>query len=233
MLASQKHCTNLASLPSRRRGTVFRPPHNIPENACLAAMSATRTVNAKALPRNTTKELDVYAAEFAKLVDRHSPTRSDTPAHWLRRLPDEAYRYFQEGVSTFGSDAQTPIERRGRLYLIHTALLFMWMSWGKDKARERFQCHANEGTRRAASLVTLEHYRRAGVLADFSAGDWFFQPVGKWEVSLISGAVDTDLVDDEELRDALQAHPKVDCDVLTLSGLRAEEAIPTRTSLSL
>ena len=99
-------------------------------------MSATRPANAKALPRNTTKELDIYAAEFAKLVDRHSPTRSDTPTDWLRRLPDEAYRYFQEGISTFGSDAKTPIERRGRLYLIHSALLFMWMSWGKDEARE-------------------------------------------------------------------------------------------------
>jgi len=196
-------------------------------------MSATRPANAKALPRNTTKELDIYAAEFAKLVDRHSPTRSDTPTDWLRRLPDEAYRYFQEGISTFGSDAKTPIERRGRLYLIHSALLFMWMSWGKDEARERFQCHANEGTRRAASLITLEHYRRAGVLADYAAGDWFFQPVGQWEVSLISGAVDTGLVADDELRDALQKQTRVDCDVLTLSGLRSEEAIPARTSLSL
>lgn len=196
-------------------------------------MANTRTVSAKALPRNTTKELDIYAAEFAKLVDKHSPSRSDAPSGWLRRLPDEAFTYYQEGVSTFGSEARTPIERRGRLYLIHTALLFMWMSWGKETARERFQSQANEGTRRAASLVTLEHYRRAGVLAHYDTDDWFFQPVGEWTVSLISGAVNVEAVADDALRAVLRGQTTVSCDVLTLSSLRAQEAIPGRMSLSL
>lgn len=196
-------------------------------------MATTRTMSATSLPRDTTQELDIYAAEFAKLVDRHSPSRRDTPSGWLRRLPDEAYRYYQKGVSTFGSTARTPIERRGRLYLIHTALLFMWMNWGKDTARERFQSQANEGTRRAASLVTLEHYRRAGVLSDFVSSDWFFQPVGEWDVTLISGAVDLNEVADDALLEALREQTTVTCDVLTLSGLRAEGAIPSRTSLSL
>jgi hypothetical protein len=196
-------------------------------------MATSRTVSAKALPRNTTKELDIYAAEFAKLVDKHSPSRSDTPSDWLQRLPDEAYRYYREGVSTFGSDAQTPIERRGRLYLIHTSLLFMWMSWGKETARERFQSQPNEGTRRAASLVTLEHYRRAGVLAQYEPSDWFSQDVGEWSVTLISGAVDLDAVEDDALLEALRNQTTVDCDVLTLSSLRVQTAIPERESLSL
>jgi hypothetical protein len=196
-------------------------------------MPIPRTVRAEALPTNTTRELDIYAAEFAKLVDRHAPSRRDTPRDWLRRLPDEAYHYYQEGVATFGADARTPIERRGRLYLIHTALLFMWMSWGKTTARERFTSHANEGTRRAASLVTLEHYRRAGVLADYSTADWFFQPVGEWSATLISGAVDLRAVDDDALRKALRAQTTVNCDVLTFAGLRKERAVPKRHSLSL
>jgi hypothetical protein len=196
-------------------------------------MPTTRTVHVDSLPRNSTKELDIYAAEFAKLVDRHAPSRRDTPSDWLRRLPDEAYHYYREGVSTFGSDARTPIERRGRLYLIHTALLFMWMNWGKTTARERFTSHANEGTRRAASLVTLEHYRRAGVLADYSTSDWFFQPVGEWSATLISGAVDLRAVDDDALREALREQTTVNCNVLTLSSLRKRRAVPERHSLSL
>lgn len=195
-------------------------------------MSTTRTVKAKALPRKTTKELDIFAAEFAKLVDRHTPSRSDTPSAWLRRLPDEAYRYYEEGIATFGADARTPIERRGRLYLIHTALLFMWTSWGKETARERFQSQPNEGTRRAASLVTLERYRRAGVLAEYDMSHWFFQPVGEWDVTLISGAVTNDAVDDEALRTALKEQTTVSCDVLTLSRLRSNEAVPRRDALS-
>jgi len=192
-----------------------------------------RTVNAKALPRNRTKELDIYAAEFAKLVDRHSPSRSDVPSEWLRRLPDEAYRYYQEGVSTFGSEARTPIERRGRLYLIHTSLLFMWMSWGKQTARECFQAQANEGTRRAASLVTLEHYRRAGVVAHYETDHWFNQPVGQWTAALISGAVRLDRVPAGDLNDAIQRQTTVECSVRTFARLRTEGALPSRSALSL
>jgi hypothetical protein len=195
--------------------------------------SPSRSVRAASLPTNTTKELDIYAAEFAKLVDRHTPSRRDTPSVWLRRLPDEAFQYYRQGVSTFGSAARTPIERRGRLYLIHTALLFMWMSWGKSTARERFQRRANEATRRAASLVTLERYRRAGVLANYEASDWFAEPVGEWTATLVSGAVDAEQVPDEELCARLRAQPTVSCSVRVFSRLRAGGAIPARKALSL
>jgi hypothetical protein len=196
-------------------------------------MPSTRTVSAKALPEKTTKELDIYAAEFAKLVDRHTPSRHDGPSDWLRRLPDEAFEYFAQGISTFGDAARTPIERRGRLYLIHTALLFLWMSWGKDAARERFEEDADEATRRAASLVTIEHYRRAGVLATYDANDWFSRPVGAWTVSLISGAVDVERVADDSLRAALRVQTTVSCSVNSFGALRAAAAVPSRDSLSL
>jgi hypothetical protein len=196
-------------------------------------MPSTRTVSARALPRNTAKELDIYAAEFAKLVDRHTPSRSDTPSAWLRRLPNEAFNYYKEGVSTFGSDAQTPIERRGRLYLIHTALLFMWMSWGKDTARERFTSHANEATRRAASLITLERYRRVGVLADYDTSHWFLQPVDEWRAILISGAVDRTSVADDALAATLRDETTASCSVRTFSRLRTEGAIASRASFSI
>ncbi len=191
------------------------------------------TVRAKALSGKGTKELDIYAAEFAKLVDRSSPSRSDLPSEWLGRLPNEAFQYYQEGISTFGSAATTPIERRGRLYLIHTALLFMWMSWGKDTARERFQSHSNEGTRRAASLISLERYRRAGVLAHYETDHWFSQPVGKWTVTVISGAVQTDRVRDENLRTLIRQNTTAFCPVRTFSKLRTEGALPARNAFSL
>lgn len=196
-------------------------------------MATTRPASAKALSHNATSELDIYAAEFAKLVDRYTPSRSDTPSEWLGRLPDEVFRYYQKGVSTSGSEARAPIERRGRLYLIHTALLFMWVSWGKEKARERFQCQANQSTRRAASLVTLEHYRRAGVLADYEPADWFFQPVGEWTVSLVSEAVEIERVADEALRELLRGGATVTCPVGIFAGLRASGAVPSRESLVL
>jgi hypothetical protein len=182
---------------------------------------------------DATTELDIYAAEFAKLVDRHTPSRRDAPAGWLRRLPDEALQYYWKGIATFGSAAQTPIERRGRLYLIHTTLLFMWMSWGKSTARERFQARPDEGTRRTASLVTLEHYRRGGVLADYEVDDWFSAPVDEWAVTLISGAVDDASVPDASRRAALRQETTVRLDVGTLAQLRAAGAIPAPSALSL
>jgi len=196
-------------------------------------MATTRPARATAVAGNTASELDVYAAEFAKLVDRHMPSRDDSPSEWLRRLPDEVYHYYQEGVSTFGAEAQTPIERRGRLYLIHTSLLFMWMSWGKKKARERFQCQASQSTRRAASLVSLEQYRRAGVIAQYEPADWFFQPVDEWTVSLVSDAVERERVADEALREMLRDRATVNCPVSTFATLRASGAVPSRESLDL
>lgn len=196
-------------------------------------MPSTQTMSAKALPEKTTKELDIYAAEFAKLVDRHTPSRHDCPSDWLRRLPDEAFTYFGQGISTFGSSARTPIERRGRLYLIHTALLFLWMNWGKEAARRRFETHADEATRRAASLVTLEHYRRAGVIATYDVDNWFSGPVGAWTVSLISGAIDAERVTDDSLHSALQAQTTVSCSVNAFGVLRAKGAVSPRESLSI
>lgn len=196
-------------------------------------MPSTRSVSTEPSPSEATTELDIYAAEFAKLVDRHTPSRRDTPSDWLRELPDEAFQYYQKGIATFGSSAQTPIERRGRLYLIHTTLLFMWMSWGKATARERFQHHPDAGTRRASSLVSLEHYRRAGVIEGFHPTDWFFDPVADWPVSILSDAVDRERVSDEKLRTALREQALVRRDVSTLSALRAEGAVPPPKALSL
>jgi len=109
----------------------------------------------------------------------------------------------------------------------------MWMSWGKETARERFQAHTKEGSRHAASLVTLETYRRAGVLAHYDVDDWFSTPVADWGISLISGAVENDRVTDPELRAALQETPTVHCSVKTLVSLGAIEAVPSRGKLEL
>jgi photoactive yellow protein len=149
----------------------------------------------------------------------------------LRRLPEEVFQYYWNGISTFGADARTPMQRRGRLYLMHTALLFMWMSWGKQTAHKRFQAHARRGTRRAASLVSLDIDRRAGVLAQYETDDWFSQPVEAWSVTLITGVVDIGKVTDDALREALRVETVLTCDATTLSELRAEGAVPKRTSL--
>lgn len=194
-------------------------------------MSTSQSFKAKALSPGGDSDLGTYSAEFRKLVDRYTPSQTSTPSSWLRRLPEEVFQYYWNGISTFGSDARTPMERRGRLYLMHTALLFMWMSWGKQTARKRFQAHARKGTRRAASLVTLDIDRRAGVLAQYETDDWFSQPVEEWSVILISGVVDIDKVADDALREVLRAETAVTCDTTTLSELRAEGAVPERKSL--
>ena len=177
-------------------------------------------------------ELDIYAAEFAKLVDRFVPSRCEQPSDWLATLPDEALHYYSHGISTFGRGARTPIERRGRLYLIHTALVFMWMSWGKTTARHRFQEQADRGTRRAAFLVTLESYRRGDVLAEYKVSDWFYQPVGEWTVRILSTSVRLEAVPDSNLRSTLQKKNSAQCEVSTLSTLRSVEAIPSRSALA-
>jgi hypothetical protein len=196
-------------------------------------MDSSHSVRTGSLPDGTASELDIYAAEFAKLVDRYPPTPSDVPAAWLSRLPNEAFLYYHRGTATFGREARSPIERRGRLYLIHTALVFMWMSWGKPTARDRFRSYAEKGTRRAASLISLEHYRRAGVLADYTVFSWFFEPVGQWDVSLISAAVRTDRVSAPEIRSALREGPVVHCSADTFAALRSAGALPRRDALVL
>ena len=196
-------------------------------------MASTKSVSADVLPNSDNKELDLYASEFAKLVSRHPPSPTESPSDWLARLPNEAFHYYHEGTSTFGREARQPIERRGRLYLIHTTLVFMWMSWGKKTARRRFKSKANVGTRRTASLIALEHYRRGGILADYNTYDWFFQPVNQWTGSLISAAVRKDRIADPDLKSALQEKTIVQCPVETISELRATQALPNRESLSL
>ncbi|PQJ34001.1 hypothetical protein BSZ35_04670 [Salinibacter sp. 10B] len=196
-------------------------------------MASTHTVQANAISDNSSAtELDIYAGEFAKLVNRYAPSRTDAPSDWLGRLPDEAFHYYDRGISTFGGEAQSPIDRRGRLYLVHTALLFMWMSWGKTTARERFQSDAHKGTCRTASLITLEHYKRGGVLAGYKTYDWFFQPVEEWTISLNSSSVTLDaLPPDADIRSPLQEKSTIRGTVKLLSRLRSIKAVPTRSAL--
>ena len=196
-------------------------------------MISTSAPPSDAPPTEEHSELDLYAAEFAKLVRHYPPARTDAPSDWLAQLPDEAFEYFHRGTATFGRTARSPIERRGRLYLIHTALVFMWMSWGKQTARERFQKQAEKGTRRAASLIALEHYRRGGVVADYAAEHWFFQPIDRWTVRLFRAAVRADAVSDPDRRSRLRDQSLVQCTVDTFSELRAEGALPRRDALSL
>ena len=195
--------------------------------------TAGATASSEAFSETATKELDVYAAEFAKLVATYTPSRSDAPSAWLGRLPDEALDYYHRGISTFGTDAGTPVERRGRLYLIHTSLLFMWMNWGKDTARTRFQEHLEKGTRRTASLVMLEYYRRAGVLTHYDVPNWFYQPVEEWTVCLKTDALDPEQVSDGDLKRALQTQDLFVCEMPVLSSLHATGAIPSLHKLSL
>jgi hypothetical protein len=143
----------------------------------------------------------------------------------MRSLPDEAFRYYRKGISSYGRGTTTPDERRGRLYLTHTALLFMWMSWGKKKARERFRDQAREATRRVAHLVTLERYRRAGVVEDYSIGHWFWSPVEQWGLVLDTSAVIVDRIQDDNLADAIRSLDTVAGTVDILATLRRNEAL--------
>jgi hypothetical protein len=177
-------------------------------------------------------ELDRYADEFADLVRQCPPSRAEGPSDWLGRLPAEIYAYYNHGVATFGRSAQTPAQRRGRLYLLHTALVLMWIEWGKEGARERLESQTRKGARRAAYLTTLEAYRRGGVLADYEASGWFTAPMTDWPVAVVSGAVAAEAVDDADLRAALEREPVVETDMATLSALRNGGAIPRRNALT-
>lgn len=196
-------------------------------------MPSAKVLSSDSLSTGTTTELDIYAAEFAKLVEQYPPSRREDPSIWLSRLPNEAFSYYHRGTSTFGRQAETPIERRGRLYLIHTALVFMWMSWGKKTARKRFQSHPDKGTRRAASLTTLEHYKRGGVFTSYDVRHWFFQPVAEWTTGLLSAAVETAKVPHSDLRTKIRKQDIVECSVNTIASLRAADALPSRGDLIL
>lgn len=143
----------------------------------------------------------------------------------MHSLPDEAFRYYREGIASYGRGAATVHERRGRLYLTHTALLFMWMSWGKTKARDRFRKHAREATRRVANLVMLEQHRRAGVIDDYSIGHWFWSPVEQWGLVLDTSFVDPTQIGDENLAAAIRSLDTVAGNVDILATLRQDGAL--------
>jgi hypothetical protein len=187
----------------------------------------------RAASEDARSELDRYADEFADLVRQCPPSRAEAPSDWLARLPAEIFAYYGHGIATFGGSAETPAQRRGRLYLLHTALVLMWMRWGKQGARERLESQTRKGARRAAYLTTLEAYRRGGVLADYDASGWFAAPVDEWPVALASGPVATEAVDDADVRTALERESVVQTDMGTLSSLRTAGAIPRRNALSL
>ena len=174
-----------------------------------------------------------YAAEFAKLVERCTPSRQMTPSLWLWQIPNEAFRYYRGGLRSFGSGASTTTMRRGRVYLVQTTLLFMWMSWGEETAQERFRSHLDKGVRRTASLVMLEYYRRGGVVAHYEVPDWFFEPVVRWTMTLVSSRVRTENVSDPDLRDRLREQETVGGRVSALSSLRSDGALPELRDLSL
>lgn len=186
-----------------------------------------------AVPHRTAKELDIYAAEFAKLVDRYVPTRAQRPSDWLRRLPDEIYAYYQEGIASFGSAATTPTEVRGRLYLMHTTLLFLWMRCGKEAAHDRFQSETNLATQRTAAIITLERYRRVRIVADYDESNWCSEPMSQWQITLVTGAIDAHQIPDPLLKNVIQDESMLDCDVGTLARLQELGAVPTRDELSL
>ncbi len=178
-------------------------------------------------------ELDRYSEEFAALIEQHPPVPNGTPSDWLRRLPDEVFQYYQHGISTFGQEAESTDQRRGRLYLLHTSLVFMWMKWGRQQVRERFPDHAKKGTRRVGRLATLEYYRRGDILIDYEVEDWLHQPVEEWTATVHAAGVSPDAVLDTSLREAVQENDEVTMSVAQLSHLLEEGAIPSRHELSL
>lgn len=184
-------------------------------------------------PADRQGDLDRYADEFANLVRQCPPARSEAPSDWLGRLPAEVYTYYAHGVHTFGARARTPAQHRGRLYLLHTALVLMWIEWGREEVRERLESQTRKGARRAAYLTTLEAYRRGGVLSDYETSGWFAAPVDDWSVGVVSEAVATEAVDDADLRGAFEREPVVQTDMGTLSALRDAGAIPGRNALAL
>jgi hypothetical protein len=173
-----------------------------------------------------------YADEFADLVRRNPPSHDDgAVVDWMKALPDGVYETYRRGIESYGCSEPTGDERRGRLYLTHTALLFMWISWGETTARDRFRTKAREATRRAAHIATLELYRRAGVLRAYTIDHWFESPVERWGVVLDTRAVDAAHVEDADLADALDSLDAVAGTVALLSRLRAAGAVPSPSDL--
>ena len=180
-----------------------------------------------------TEELDRYSEEFATLVSQWPPAPDEAPVDWLRRLPDEAFAYFQQGVATFGRKPQSPGQRRGRLYLLHTALVLMWIRWDREQAEKKFRAEAQEGTRRTGRLTTLEYYRRGGVLVDYEVEDWLYQPVGEWSVDLSSAAVDPGALSNTSLREKMIDQSVVTMSLDQMRALLKMGAIPSPDAVSL
>lgn len=181
----------------------------------------------------SSQKLDRFAEEFALLVQKYPPTFGRAPAGWLARLPAEVFRYYNRGISSFGRSTQSNMEERGRLYLLHTALVLLWMRWGKDGTRRRLRKNTRKGVRRVARLVCLEHYRRGGVLVKYESREWFNAPNEGWSVSIRSNPVDVENVPIASLREAFEASPVVEITMDKLSLLAQEGAIPKRTDLPL
>jgi len=181
----------------------------------------------------TAKKSDRFSEEFADLVRQRPPSLGNEPGRWLSRLPAELFRYYDRGVASFGHRPQSDRERRGRVYLLHTALVLLWMEWGRKGARRRLREQTQKAVRRTARLTCLEHYRRGGVLTDYESRRWFGAESGRWAVSVRSSAVDTERVSSPALRAALETAPVAETSVEGLSALCRERAVPKRADLPL
>jgi hypothetical protein len=93
----------------------------------------------------TAKKSDRFSEEFADLVCQRPPSLGNEPGRWLSRLPAELFRYYDRGVASFGHRPQSDRERRGRVYLLHTALVLLWMEWGRKGARRRLREQTQKG----------------------------------------------------------------------------------------
>jgi hypothetical protein len=176
---------------------------------------------------------DRFSEEFAVLVWERPPSPGEEPAGWLSRLPAELFWYYDRGVASFGRRPQSDRERRGRGYLLHTALVLLWMESGREGARRRLREQTQEAVRRTARLTCLEHYRRGGVLIDYQSKRWLGAAPGRWAVSVRSSAVDTARVSSPALRAALETAPVAETSVEGFSALCRERAVPERADLPL
>jgi hypothetical protein len=203
--------------------------HTSPASQTSPTASPTRAISS-----GEKDPLDQYAREFAELVQQYPPRRGrENILRWLRRVPLEVFKYYRWGIVSYGRQARSPAERRGRLYLLHTTLLFMWMDWGRATAEKRFRNQTARGTRRAASLITLEFYRQAGTVEAVEIEDWFRQPVEDWRVELVRDAVHLSKASQKPLVRKLTESRTVSCPVDTFSELRSRSAVPALTELDL
>lgn len=183
------------------------------------------------LGHSNIRELDLLSEEFALLVRKHTPSFGSKPAEWLRCLPTEVFFYYGRGSTSFGRAAQSKDERRGRTYLLHTALVLLWMRWSKEGARKRLVKNVKKGVRRAARLTCLERYRRGGVLAEYDSEDWFSASSDRWSVLIKPGSVSIGKVDSPSLRDTLETDQPVEITTDELARLSRQRAIPRQSNL--